>query len=47
MKTCVTCERPVDEWPMAFRGDRACCVVCEKAAAAKDSERTEGTACAR
>lgn len=31
--TCSICERPVNEWPMAFRGDAECSIVCKKKAA--------------
>lgn len=30
--TCTECGRPVSEWPMAFRGDPQCSVLCQKAA---------------
>jgi hypothetical protein len=43
-KTCITCGAPVTQWPMAFRGDRACSVRCEKAAEAKDKEATRAGA---
>ena len=31
-KTCTSCQRPVDDWPMAFRGDDQCSVICRKRA---------------
>lgn len=36
MKTCKTCDKPVDSWPTIFKGDRTCSVLCEKALEAQE-----------
>lgn len=40
---CQICARPKQEWPMAFRGDRACSVQCEKAMQRREREEMPTT----
>lgn len=40
-KRCKTCDRNVQDWPMAFRGDDYCSVLCEKYKGPKDAPKEE------
>jgi hypothetical protein len=40
-KSCTVCHSPVSQWPMVFRGDPQCSVICRKSAESEAQAASE------